>query len=64
MAPEMRRKTRCMKVETKNVKAEAYECLARERDKVKHEYHLRKKSNQRRREVKRRLKRSKNVSMS
>ena len=37
MAPEMRRKTRCMKVETKNVKSEAYECLARERDKVKHE---------------------------
>ena len=37
MAREMRRKTSCMEVEMKNVKGEAYDCLAREREKVKHE---------------------------
>ena len=40
MVRDMRRKTRCMKVEMKKVKAEACRCLAREREKVKHEFHL------------------------
>ena len=40
MARDMTRKIRCMKVEMKKVKAEAYRCLAREREKVKHEFHL------------------------
>ena len=31
MACEMRRKTRCTKAEIKKVKAEAHECLSRER---------------------------------
>ena len=38
----MRRKTRWIKVEMKKVKSEAYKCLDRKREKVKHEYHLRK----------------------
>ena len=42
MAREMRRKNRCMKAETKKVKTEEYECLARDREKVKHECHIRK----------------------
>ena len=40
------RKPRCMKAEMKNVQAEAYYCLAREREKAKHEYNLRKNANQ------------------
>ena len=63
MACEMRRKTRCMKSEMKKVKAEAYKCLARGREKVKHEYHLRKNANQCRQEVRRCPKRSEDVSM-
>ena len=42
MAREMRRATRCMKAETRKMKVEVYECLAREKEKVKHEYHLKK----------------------
>ena len=38
----MRRKTHCMKEEMKTLKAEAYECLTREKEKVKHELHPRK----------------------
>ena len=45
------------------VKAEAYECIDREREKVKHEFHLRKNANQHRQEVERHLKRSEDVSM-
>ena len=37
MAHVMRRATRCMKAEMKKMKVEEYECLDRERDKVKHE---------------------------
>ena len=37
MAREMRRKTCCIKAEMKKVKAEVYECLSRDREKVKHE---------------------------
>ena len=58
MACEMRRKTHCMKAEMKEVKTEEYECLARGREKEKHECHIRKTANQRCREFKRRLKRS------
>ena len=42
MDREMRRKLRCMKAEMKKVKVEAYECLSRDREKVKHEFHIRK----------------------
>ena len=34
MSRVMRRKIRCMKAEMKRVKAEAYKCLDRERDKI------------------------------
>ena len=37
MAREMRIQTLCMKVEIKKANVEAYECLDREREKVKHE---------------------------
>ena len=47
----------------KKLKAEAYEYLSREREKVKHECHLRKNVNQRHLEVKRRLKIFNDVSM-
>ena len=36
----MRRKTRCMKAEMKKLKMEAYECLAREREEVKIDFHI------------------------
>ena len=45
------------------MKAEAYECLGREREEVKQECHLRKKEDQHRREVKRRLNRYEDVPM-
>ena len=64
MALERRRKTCCMKAEMKKVKAEAYEFLARDMEKVKYECHLLKNMNQRRREVERRLNRSEDVSRS
>ena len=47
MACEMSRATRSMKAEKKNMKVEAYECLARDREKVKYECHLIKYANQR-----------------
>ena len=37
MACEKRREKRYTKAETKRINAEAYECLSRERGKVKHE---------------------------
>ena len=43
MACNMRIATCCIKAEMKSMKVEAYECLAREREKVKHECHPRKK---------------------
>ena len=53
-----------MKTEMKKVKAEIYECLARQRDKVKYEYHLRKNTNYCRQQVKGSVKRSDDVCMS
>ena len=58
MAHEMRRKTHCIKAEMKRVMAESYECLPREREKVKHEFHLRKNENLHRLDAERRLNRS------
>ena len=52
-----------MKAQMKKVKADKYACIARERDKLKYEFHIRKKAKQRRREVERRLERSDDVSM-
>ena len=42
MAHDMRRKTIRMKADMKKVNEEAYECLAKERKKVKNECHIRK----------------------
>ena len=42
MDHDMRRATCCMKTEMKKMKTEAYECLASKREKVKHEFHIRK----------------------
>ena len=44
---EVKRKPCQMKAEMKKVKAEAYECLAMDMEKVKHEFHLGKNTYQR-----------------
>ena len=62
MSQEMRIANHCMKAEMKNIKSEAYECLARERENAK-KCHIRKNANQCFREVERRLKRYEDVSM-
>ena len=42
MARDMRRKNHYMKEEIKKLKVEAYECLAMEKEKLKHECQIRK----------------------
>ena len=57
MACDTRRKNCCMKAEMENLKAEEYEYLAREREKIKNECCI-KNANQCRREAEVRLNRS------